>query len=189
MQARDLKNIIESENHELKTQFCNVPFTITIRNKYKELALEAQTKFAEINEQFEDLDDLINNAPSAFVYCIEKALLELIQDIISVDIYTIDKDAVVNMAFDGVYFDEFTEAFKVIDKKYEKILTDLNDAEYARELRKESRPRWQSATFGGNAINAWSNQLDATAMNITEGIAYSLVNAVGNMMSRSYARS
>lgn len=29
MQARDLKNIIESENHELKTQFCNVPFTIT----------------------------------------------------------------------------------------------------------------------------------------------------------------
>ena len=156
MQARDLKNIIESENHELKTQFCNVPFTITpdrniyniIRNKYKELALEAQTKFAEINEQFEDLDDLINNAPSAFVYCIEKALLELIQDIISVDIYTIDKDAVVNMAFDGVYFDEFTEAFKVIDKKYEKILTDLNDAEYARELRKESRPRWQSATFG-----------------------------------------
>lgn len=197
MQARDLKSIIESENHELKTQFCNVPFTITpdrniyniIRNKYKELALEAQTKFAEINEQFEDLDDLINNAPSAFVYCIEKALLELIQDIISVDIYTIDKDAVVNMAFDGVYFDEFTEAFKVIDKKYEKILTDLNDAEYARELRKESRPRWQSATFGGNAINAWSNQLDATAMNITEGIAYSLVNAVGNMMSRSYARS
>lgn len=197
MQARDLKSIIESENHELKTQFCNVPFTITpdrniyniIRNKYKELAIEAQTKFAEINEQFEDLDDLINNAPSAFVYCIEKALLELIQDIISVDIYTIDKDAVVNMAFDGVYFDEFTEAFKVIDKKYEKILTDLNDAEYARELRKESRPRWQSATFGGNAINAWSNQLDATAMNITEGIAYSLVNAVGNMMSRSYARS
>ena len=87
MQARDLKSIIESENHELKTQFCNVPFTITpdrniyniIRNKYKELALEAQTKFAEINEQFEDLDDLINNAPSAFVYCIEKALLELIQ--------------------------------------------------------------------------------------------------------------
>lgn len=82
MQARDLKSIIESENHELKTQFCNVPFTITpdrniyniIRNKYKELALEAQTKFAEINEQFEDLDDLINNAPSAFVYCIEKAL-------------------------------------------------------------------------------------------------------------------
>ena len=100
MQARDLKNIIESENHELKTQFCNVPFTITpdrniyniIRNKYKELALEAQTKFAEINEQFEDLDDLINNAPSAFVYCIEKALLEQIQDIISVDIYTIDKE-------------------------------------------------------------------------------------------------
>lgn len=74
MQARDLKNIIESENHELKTQFCNVPFTITpdrniyniIRNKYKELALEAQTKFAEINERFEDLDDLINNAPSGF---------------------------------------------------------------------------------------------------------------------------
>ena len=66
MQTRDLKSIIESENHELKTQFCNVPFTITpdrniyniIRNKYKELALEAQTKFAEINEQFEDLDDL-----------------------------------------------------------------------------------------------------------------------------------
>ena len=49
MQARDLKNIIESENHELKTQFCNVPFTITpdrniyniIRNKYKDLSFFA----------------------------------------------------------------------------------------------------------------------------------------------------
>ena len=63
MQARDLKSIIESENHELKTQFCNVPFTSTpggsvyniIRKKYKELALEAQTKFAEINAEFGQL--------------------------------------------------------------------------------------------------------------------------------------
>ena len=195
MISRDLKTILESENHDVETVFCDIPFTIStdrniynaIRIKYRDLALEAQTKFGEIYGQFEDINDLLDSATGAFVYCIENALLEIIQDIISVDIYTIDKGAIIEEAFDSKYFGAFEKTYKKISNRYAEIISDLNDAEYARELRKESRGRWQSATFGGSAISAWSNQLETTAMNAVEGIGYSIVNAIGNAFSRSEA--
>lgn len=43
MQARDLKNIIESENHELKTQFCNVPLQLLLTGTFITLS-ETSTK-------------------------------------------------------------------------------------------------------------------------------------------------
>ncbi len=192
----DLKTILEQENHSVSTRLFGYDFNITddrnvynaIRNKYKDLAVAASKKFAGMDEQFTDINDLLNSAPDAFIVAIEDAITELLQDIISVDIYTIDKDAVVDMAFKGVYFDSFSEAYGEISERVNSILEELGDAEYAREVRKETRPRWQSATIGGNAINAWSNQLDAAAMNAVEGLAMSVINAIGNAISRSIAR-
>ena len=161
----ELKNIITDENHSINTDLCGIDFTINadrnvynhIRKKYKLLALEAREKFSEMFDEFEDIEDLIENSPSAFILSCEKSLLEIVKDIISVDIYTIDKQTVIDMAFKGVYFDEFSSAHAKYSKKYQKILADLNDAEFARERRKESRSRWQVTTIGGSAMDAWSN--------------------------------
>ena len=193
----DLKTIIENENHSVETKLLGRDFVISadrnvynaIRRKFKKLALDAKVAFADMDRQFDDIHDLIENAPNAFITAVEPALLELLQDIVSVDIYTIDKDTVIDKAFDGVFFDEFAEAFGQISSRYEKIFQELNDAEYYRECRKDSRPRWQSATIGGNAINAWSNELEAGMMNLTEGIAHSIVNAIGNAIDRANAKS
>lgn len=193
----DLKTILEREDHDVSTNLLGYDFCISsernvynaIRNKYKQMAVRAREKFAEMDGQFEDMNDLLDNAPNAFISSIEEALLELLQDLISVDIYTVDKDAVIDMAFNGNYFDEFGEAYGVFSETFSEIISQVEDERLAREMRKQSRPRWQSATIGGNAINAWSNQLDTAAMNAVEGLAHSAFNFVGNMFSQANAKA
>ena len=191
----DLKSIFEQENHGVGTTLMGYDFYISperniynaIRKKYKDLALKAKDKFAKLYEELTDINDLLDNVPDAFIVSIEDALLEVLQDIISIDIYTIDKDKVVEMAFSGEYFDDFSNAFEKIYNEVAKIIAQVDNEKYARTLRKESRPRWTSATIGGNAINAWSNQIDAAGMNLVEGVAHSAVNAIGNLMTEIWA--
>lgn len=191
----DLKTILETENHESHFSFLGNEITVSadrniynaIRNKYSDLAKKAYEKFEQMDGEFTDIHDLVENAPNAFLTSMEDVLKEVLQDIISIDIYTVDKDALIDIALDNDYFDDFVQRYKKIENRYNGIFEELNDAEYYREVRKETRPRWQSATFGGNSIQAWSNQLDVGAMNLAEGIAYSIINAIGNAMSRSAA--
>lgn len=191
----DLKTILEQENHSINAKLFGYDFYISperniynvIRNKYKKLALEAKEKFAKMDSELADINDLLNSVPSAFTVAIENALLEVLQDIISVDIYTIDKDAVIEMAFNGEYFSEFSQAYGVFNEKVSSVLKEVNDEAYAREIRKERRPRWTSATFGGDMFDAWENQLEAVKMNIIEGAAHSVVNAIGNSFTKKWA--
>lgn len=192
----DLKTIIETENHITRTTLLGNNFEISadrniynaIRGKYKTLAQTAQSKFAEMDSQFTDINDLTRNAPNAFVVAIEDSLKELLQDIISVGVYTIDKDLVIERAFEENYFNEFNEGFEKINSQYEKIFQELSDAEFYREMRKESRPRWQSATFGGNAVDAWCDQFETGVMNLAEGAGHAVVNWIGNQVSRTKAK-
>ncbi len=193
----ELKEILETKCQPIETVCAGYKFTIDsernvyneIRSKYRKLALEACEKYRQMDAELEDVGDLMNNAPDAFIIAIEDVVKEMLQDIISLDIYDVDKDKIVEKAFEGVYFDEFAEAFGQISSRVEKIITDLNDAEFAREFAKDNRSRWTSATIGGNSINAWSNQFDACMMNLTEGIAYAAVNAIGNAIDRAIAES
>lgn len=191
----DLKTILEQENHSINAKLFGYDFYISperniynvIRNKYKKLALEAKEKFAKMDSELTDINDLLNSVPSAFTVAIENALLEILQDIISVDIYTIDKNAIIEMAFNGDYFNEFSQSYGVFNEKVSSIIKEVNDEAYAREIRKESRPRWTSATFGGDMFDAWENQLEAAKMNLIEGAAHSVVNAIGNSFTRKWA--
>ncbi len=191
----DLKTILETENHETHFTFLGNDITVSaqkniynaIRNKYADLAQKAYEKFEQIDSEFTDIHDLVENAPNAFLTSMEDVLKEVLQDIISIDIYTVDQDTLIDTALDNDYFNDFVRRYKKIENRYTEIFEELDDAEYYREVRKETRPRWQSATFGGNSIQAWSNQLDVGAMNLVEGIAHSIFNAIGNAMSRSEA--
>lgn len=191
----DLKSIFEKENHGIDTTLMGYDFYVSperniynaIRKKYRELALKAKDKFAKLYEELTDINDLLDNVPDAFIISIEDALLEVLQDIISIDVYTIDKDKVIEMAFNGEYFDVFSDAFGKIYNEVAEVIAHVDNEKYARALRKESRPRWTSATIGGNAINAWSHQIDAAGMNLVEGVAHSAINAIGNWMTEVWA--
>lgn len=192
----DVKTILENENHHVNMKLLNYDFEINaerniynaIRKKYKALAIKSREKFLGMNAQFTDIDDLLDNTPNAFIVSIEDTLIELIQDIISVNIYSLDKDAIIKLAFNGTYFDEFNESYNKIYSKYDDIMKELAGESYAREQRRRNRPRWQSTTIGGSAINAWSNQLDAAAMNAAEGAAHAVFNMIGNAISTANAK-
>lgn len=191
----ELKTILEQESYSRNTSLLGYEFDISadrsvynaIRNKYKKLAIEARAKFAKMYKQLTDINDLLDNVPDAFVVAIEDALLEVLKDIISVDIYTIDKDKVIELAFNGWYFDSFLEPYNDIYNKVGEIIAQVDSERYMRELRKESRSRWTSATIGGSAISAWSNQLETAGMNLLEGAVHSVANAIGNAATESWA--
>lgn len=192
----DLNEILKNEYLDMDTICCGYKLNISpernvynaIRKKYKALAFTASEKFRQMDLKFVDISDLVNNAPNAFIVAIEDVLMEVLQDIISVNIYDVDKQKVIDDAFNGTYFDEFSLAYKEFSGRANIILSNLNDSKLYREYKKENRPRWQSATIGGNAINAWSNQLDAAAMNFAEGMAYSVINAIGNSIDEANAK-
>ena len=191
----DLNAILKQENHSVNVSLFGYDFYISpernvynvIRNKYKGLAISAKEKFEKLSTELTDINDLLNSVPSGFVVSMEDALLELLQDIISLDIYTIDKDAVIEMAFNGDYFNDFSNSYAVYNDQVNAILQEVNDEADAREIRKESRPRWTSATFGGNMFDAWENELEAVGMNLVEGAAHSVINAIGNSITRKWA--
>ena len=114
----DLNAILKQENHSVNVSLFGYDFYISpernvynvIRNKYKGLAISAKEKFEKLSTELTDINDLLNSVPSGFVVSMEDALLELLQDIISLDIYTIDKDAVIEMAFNGDYFNHFSNS-------------------------------------------------------------------------------
>lgn len=192
----DLKTILETENHDVTVSLCGKPYVISaerniynaVRAKYGAMAEAAELRFEEEFKKLKDIDELIEKVPDLFLEVCEEPLLEVVSDIISVDIYTVDKQTVIDKAFDGVYFDPFLKSYSEYDNTYNEIISELKGAEYAREQRKQNRARWQSATIGGNAITAWSNQLDAASMNAVEGIAHSIFNAIGNAMDRAEAK-
>ena len=193
----ELKAILEKNNYGIDTELCGYPFHITaerniynaIRGKYKEFALEACKAFEKKCSELQDIDDLINNAPIIFIQACERTLLEVISDIISVDIYTIDRDAVIEHAFNGDYFDSFVRVYGEYTETYDAIMTELMGAEYSREMRRQNRPRWQSVTIGGSVFSAWSDQLDTAAMNIAEGAAYSAIDYFLNKLDEADAKA
>ena len=191
----DIKTILEQENHEVDIELLGHPFRITPERNVTmpfainiKISIGSKKKFTDIDSQFTDIDDLLDNAPDAYIVSVEDALLEVVRILSVLIIYVVDKDTVINQAFEGTYFDEFSEAFNAIYSRYDKIMTELSNEHYAREQRRRNRPRWQSATIGGNAINAWSNQLDTAAMNAAEGAAHAVANAIGNAISNSNAK-
>ncbi len=111
----DFKTILEQESYSQEVSLLGNPFTITaqrnvynaIRNKYKKLALEAKEKFQSLDEQLENIEELLESAPDAFVISIEDALTQVIEDIISVDIYSLDKDKLLSLLFPEYTFRPF----------------------------------------------------------------------------------
>ena len=192
----DLKTIFETENHDVNVTLCGKPYTISaerniynaIRIKYDALADKALEQFKTKFEGLNNIEELVEKVPGLFIEACEEPLLEIVSDIISIDIYTVDKDTIIEKAFEGDYFDPFLKEYSKYESQYNSIISELEGAEYAREQRKQNRSRWQSTTIGGDAITAWSNQLETASMNAAEGLAHSVFNAIGNSMDRAEAK-
>ena len=191
----DISEILSQKQKEVAMPLQGKEFIISadrnsyneIYKKYNALALLARDKFKKIDKEFTDIEDLLMNAEDAFIVCIEDTLLEVIRDLISLDIYDIDKENILNKAIEGHYLSSFAKKFEIIKVIYAGIVGKLESEKKRREHRKQNRGRWQSATFGGTATDAWSNQLNSEMMNGVELIAHSVYNAIANEFSKSEA--
>lgn len=160
-----------------------------LRKKYYALALESANAFSAAFDTYKDCSDILEKIPQDFQNSIANVIDEIKKDLISVDIYDWDYDTIYEYANKKGYFDPFYEPFDKISDKIFSIYQDVEAQKQYRENRKNNRARWTGATIGGNAINAYSHQMDIAARNLAEGAAHSLFNMAGNAVSNMVANS
>ena len=158
-----------------------------LRTKYKSLADEGFLKFQRVFDNLRNIDELLSSAYKALSVAIEDSIMEVVNDSISVGVNVIDTNNVYDECERLCIFDDFNRAYRTFAVEDERIISNLNNASYYRKMRKECRPRWTSATIGGNMAQAWGNKFQAAQMNAIEGMGHDIANAVGNAWDEAKA--
>lgn len=161
----------------------------TLVKIFKRLSEYSTDSFLKYCESYTNCYDILNNAPTDFQKSIANIVEEIKSTLIGMGAFDCDYDMIYDYALTCGYFDEFYKVLEALAKNVDSINEDIEYQKQYREQRKESRSRWQGATFGGNAINAVSHQMDIAAMNMASGAAHSIANAAGNFMTELQAES
>ena len=192
-----LNELLNAKDFTTETYLLNQPFTVThdralyneIRSKYQVLSASAASKFAAGYEKFKTVDEMLDSTPSLFIDSISDVLNEILMDIISIGIYDIDKDKVVKVAFGGEYFNDFSDYFKSVLNSCDKIYRQYNVERESHNQNYQYAGNWSSVTIGGTLFDAWNNQIQADALNLTENLAVAGINAILDAASEASARS
>lgn len=192
---KNLKEILDDYNHSVEFPIMGQTLVISaerniynaIRHKYNQFADDSLQKFKGYLFQMKNLDELLSSAPDAFVLALEKGLDELSKDAISIGYYSLDTENIIGECVNSGYFDDFQNAYENYITNNEQILSRLSNSMQYRQVRKQSRPRWVSATYGGDIFDAWGGRLKTSTMNVVEGAGHSIVNAIGNAIDESNA--
>lgn len=157
--------------------------------KYKVLAKDSLKSFKECYSTYKNCYDVLKKGPDDFY----KSVLNIVGDIkgslINMGQYDCDDDIIYKFAEELECFKSFDDVIDAIAGQVSAITDDVELQRQYRQQRKDNRARWEGATFGGNAINAISHQMDVSAMNLASGAAHSVANAAGNFLSELAAES
>lgn len=193
----NLKEIMEKYNHIVEFPLLGRTLTVSpernvyhnLRHKYDTLADDAMKKFKGYLSELKNIDEFFASIQSAFTVSIEDGLNEISRDAISVGCYDLDSATIVNECVNGGYFNAFAEAYQKYENRDNQILSKLSNAAEYRAMRKNSRPRWTSVTYGGDMLSAWGNQFKTGTMNVIEGAGHSIRNAIGNAIDEANAKA
>ena len=141
--------------------------------------------FYEWYEKRGDIEEVLNQYKAFAQKTLSSyAIRALFPQLSENEIYDISENTYVR---ECVALSDSDQAFRDVRKTYQQILQKQQEAEEYREIRKDSRGRWQGGGFGlGGAIKGATQ---AAAMNAVSGLGHSLVNAVGNAGSSMAASS
>lgn len=160
-----------------------------LRSKYYDLAFNSMKAFLNFYNAYSDCSDILEKAPNDFQVSIANVIDEIKNDVISIGKYDWDYDTIYAYLNENGYLNPFYEPFDTISDKILSIYQDVEMQKQYREDRKNNRARWTGGTIGGNAINAYSHQMDLAARNMAEGAVHSIFNAAGNAVSRAAANN
>lgn len=143
---------------------------------FQDLAHSAKQDFHRIYDSMRNLDNLMNN-------CSEK-VMSIYQDKAARCVkYLVDRGIYSYREKDFICTDYFVKCFEPLIDKYLSIVSDQEEKERYRELRKQTRGRMVGISLGGGISGAIKASVQAGAVNAATGMAHSAVNSVGNMFS------
>lgn len=160
-----------------------------LKKYYKPLANAAVENFKSCYNTYEDCYDILNKAPIDFQSSIAVIIDDIKNSLINLGHYDWDYDTIYEYTVRIGCLEAFNERLDALAEQVISINNDVELQKQYRQQRKDNRGRWQGATFGGNAINAVSHQMDIAAMNMASGAAHSIANAAGNFLTELQAES
>lgn len=161
----------------------------SLRKKYYGLAMESMKKFLEYYDNYSGCNDILLKSSSDFQKSISNVIEEMKKDLISIERYDWDYDTIYQYANEKGYLNPFHDASDNVCEQIISVNEDLEAQKRYREARKENRARWEGGSIGGTIIDNYAHQASLGMMNVAEGAAHSLVNAVGNSFSKMAANA
>lgn len=194
MKLEKLSDILASCPDKITLTFCGEQITIpggrylysNIRKKYMRLAKEAGDNFVGRITPLDKWSDY-DSINSIFAVCAAPIVDEISKDAVSIGIYTLDRFTIMQMCENNGYFSRLYNCNQQLESRYESILTQLGVSLVSNELEKENRPHLQVATISNKFTDIVKNELKASAINATTGVAYDLLNSIRNKSNKAKA--
>ena len=192
-----VKEIIEGYNESISFENQIGTFTISpnrvkytlLRNKYYHIAKEVYDNYVSDWSHYQSCNAFRNLSDRKMQKRFAEKMEEVKNDLISVGIFDVDTQSLMEYADQSGYFAEYQMAFDAFEQKVERINGNLQYEKAKREYRKENRARWVGGTISNrsNYIDDYMHQAELGMRNMAEGAGHTLFNAVGNAMSTSNA--
>ncbi|AXU73217.1 TPA: hypothetical protein ACG3P4_002829 [Clostridioides difficile] len=151
----------------------------SIRIEYENIANKAREEFIKVYRSCnENLDDVINNAYDQGASIILKSIKCTLDRLIENKFYNISEELFIEQYCQRVV-EIWESAYGIINDQYMNIVLDERQKEEYRQLRKNSRARWQGGGFGIQGAIKGATQ--AGAMNVVTGVAHSAFNMISKI--------
>ena len=160
---------------------------IRVRNYVRGFVDGYLDDFSERYEKYYDFEEVARKVRSLMTEYLYKATDSALEYLHSCNVYEIDRETFMNKYYNNfTYLIPFDNICRQVEQRYLDIIEQRDAEKENRQIRKESRGRWQGYGFGvEGAIDA---TIKAGAMNAVSGLGHSIVNAIGNSVSNARAK-
>lgn len=171
---KKLNEIIQNNSSPVEFQLFDGSFTVSaernvytsLRKKYVEIADEAYSQYLEVENNYKKLDNLVETADSFFEESIKKAILEVVNDAMSVGILTLDTNTVYREYYENGYVNKFKNAYKAFSDPYYEAKAELEALKSQRKSVDNALSGYSDDYFniGGRMESALMNAGDKSDM-------------------------
>lgn len=166
-----------------------------IRIKYQNIAKDIESKFIKKWDSYEVAQEKVDNIENDIKKFITEGVSNVKDDLFSCKIVEYDEQTIIQQADENGELNDVNEALDTFNNQIVTVLQELDDKKEYREIRKQSRGRWEGATissedagFVESYVDNAELQLEMGARNIIEELGHSAFNAIGNSISERNAR-
>lgn len=166
-----------------------------IRIKYQNIAKDVESKFIKKWDSYEIAQEKVDNIENDIKEFITEGVSNVKDDLFSCKIVEYDEQTIIQQADENGELNDVNEALDTFNNQIVAVLQELDDKKEYREIRKQSRGRWEGATissadagFVESYVDNAELQLEMGARNVIEGLGHSAFNAIGNSISERNAR-